>query len=128
MAEVLNGNIPEFMRSLVHVAVINENLRCSLTYTVIPRFLAIGSDEDHFYIPMAPTTAQIVADSFSQSLVFPTLSHYEKSGTVINHANLVQSMTGGFKMFKESRSVTDILADLVAAQSKSSNQRERIAK
>ncbi len=73
------------------------------------------------------TPQQIAADSFSQSLVFPTLSHYEKSGTVINHANLVQSMTGGFKMFKESRSVTDILTDLVAAQSKSSNQRERIA-
>lgn len=66
--EILNGNIPEFMRMQVHVAAISKELNCSLTYTVIPRFLAIGSDEDHFYIPMAPTTAQIIVDSFGAML------------------------------------------------------------
>lgn len=62
--ELSNGNVPDFIRIPVHVAAIDEQIGYSLTYTVIPRFLAIGTNEDHLYIPMAPTTAQAIADAY----------------------------------------------------------------
>lgn len=64
LIELINGNVPEFCRACTHVASMNEKIGFSLTFTVIPRFLAIGTDEDHFYVPMAPTTAQAVADAY----------------------------------------------------------------
>jgi hypothetical protein len=34
----------------------------------MPRFLAIGTNDDHLYIPMAPTTAQRLADAWGSML------------------------------------------------------------
>lgn len=68
LVELLNGNVPDFMRTQVHVASVNEKIGFSLTYTVMPRFLCIGTNEDHLYIPMAPTTAQTVADAYGSFL------------------------------------------------------------
>ncbi len=68
LIELINGNVPDFIRARVHVASMNEKLGFSVTFTVIPRFLAIGTNEDHFYVPMAPTTAQKVADLYGAML------------------------------------------------------------
>lgn len=71
------------------------------------------------------TPQKAAAEIFSHSLSLPTLSHYEKTGTITNHAGLDQKMAGGIKMFKESRSVPEILHDLYVAQAKPSEQKER---
>ena len=78
----------------------------------------------HFVVLLTPQEA--ASDLFPTSLCIPTLSHYEKTGTVTNHADLVQCMAGGFKMFKESNPIQDILKVLVDMQSKSSESRERV--
>ena len=68
LIELINGNVPDFCRARAHVASINEKIGFSVTFTVIPRFLAIGTNEDHFYTPMTPTTAQAVADAYGAML------------------------------------------------------------
>jgi hypothetical protein len=45
----------------------------------------------------------------------------------VNHAGLEQKMIGGFKMFKESHSIQEIIEQL-KAKSTESQQRERAAR
>jgi len=64
--EILNGNIPSFLRKMV-------KLKTSITsgdgkiihayYFVIPDYLSIGCNDDFARIPFTPMTAQYIADS-----------------------------------------------------------------
>jgi hypothetical protein len=67
-------------------------------------------------------------EMFPSALSIPTLSHYEKAGTVTNHADITQTMTGDFKMFKETLAIQDILSNLLTAQKRPQETRERMAK
>ena len=59
LAEISNGNVPDFYRTLVPVtstAIINSTIQ-SVTYYVIPDYLAVGCDTDYFLCPMSPMLA-----------------------------------------------------------------------
>jgi len=71
--EISTGNIPEFMRNLTTISAqfqdANSNSH-SVTYQVMPDYIAIGSDDDFCRIPTGPITAQKIADLFGA--VMPT--------------------------------------------------------
>lgn len=70
MQEVLNGNVPSFYRTLSPVtatAVIGGTVQ-SVTYYVIPDYLAIGCDTNYFLCPMSPIVATKIADSIGCTL------------------------------------------------------------
>ncbi len=64
MNQILSGNIPDFMRTLspVTVTATIAGTPYSLTYHVIPDYLAVGSNTDYFLCPMTPLLAQKIAD------------------------------------------------------------------
>jgi hypothetical protein len=70
LQEVLNGNVPGFYRTLSPVtstAVISGTVQ-SVTYYVIPDYLAIGCDTNYFLCPMSPIIATKIADSIGCTL------------------------------------------------------------
>jgi hypothetical protein len=71
--ELFAGNIPAFMRRLRTVgvtAVGGDSVKHTISYEVMPDYLAIGSDEDFVRMPMVPYTAQDFCDAFG--FVIPT--------------------------------------------------------
>ena len=70
LSEILSGNIPDFLRTLVPVAITKTKdgeVDTAIFYATCD-YLAIGSDEDYFLIPMTPILAQELADSLHMSL------------------------------------------------------------
>jgi hypothetical protein len=68
--EILSGNVPSFSRKLKAITVTNTIADTSyemIFYTVCD-YIAIGSDQDYFYIPMTPSTAQYLADRLNCTL------------------------------------------------------------
>jgi hypothetical protein len=63
--QVTSGNVPNFLRHLVSVTVSATagGTRHTLTYHVLPDYLAIGSEEDYVLMPMTPVCAQRIADT-----------------------------------------------------------------
>ncbi len=62
--QIKAGNIPDFYRKLKEIrdtSVVNGIVH-TISYYVIPDFIAIGSDDDYFYCPMKPQTAQKIAN------------------------------------------------------------------
>jgi hypothetical protein len=77
LKDLLRGNVPGFLRSLVPIeveAVSIAGTRHTATYLVTPDYLAIGNDADFFRIPMTPMTAQAVADAFDCSMITRKIS------------------------------------------------------
>jgi hypothetical protein len=67
---VMRGNVPNFMRTLVPVtssASIGGKVY-SVTYYVIPEYLAVGPDDRYFLTPMTPLLAQRIADALDCTL------------------------------------------------------------
>ncbi len=63
--QIISGNVPDFMRTLVPVtssASIGGTLY-SVTYYVTPDYLVVGSNERYFLTPMTPLLAQRLADT-----------------------------------------------------------------
>lgn len=70
LQEVVKGNVPNFYRALSPVtstAVISGTVQ-SVTYYVIPDYLAIGCDTNYFLCPMSPIVATKIADSINCTL------------------------------------------------------------
>ncbi|MBC7543070.1 MAG: hypothetical protein H7338_10095 [Candidatus Sericytochromatia bacterium] len=63
--QIAQGNVPDFMRHFqtvtTHVTA-PDGTRHTGTFSVLPDYLAIGSDQDFVRMPMSPLTAQRVAD------------------------------------------------------------------
>ncbi|MBN8554636.1 MAG: (2Fe-2S)-binding protein [Deltaproteobacteria bacterium] len=102
-------------------------LICPEGQRILPEMLKISKVLSPFQFVIVLTPQLAAMEIFSAALSLPTLGHYEKTGTFINHAGIVQHTAAGFKMFKESHSVTDILNDLMIAQAKPAETRERMA-
>ena len=71
--ELLEGNIPSFLRKLRTVeasATDSSGVKHTISYEVMPDYLAIGSNKDFVRIPMTPYTAQAFCDAFG--FVLPT--------------------------------------------------------
>ena len=70
VSEILSGNVPSFSRKLKAVTInktINGN-SFELIFFAACDYMAIGSDQDYFYIPMTPSTAQYLADGVNCTL------------------------------------------------------------
>jgi hypothetical protein len=70
LAQVLRGNVPEFLRTLRPItinATINGTHHTA-TYHVAPDYLAIGSDQDYFLCPMTPVLAQRICHALQCTL------------------------------------------------------------
>lgn len=74
-AQVIAGNVPDFLRRLCPVPVRNvtDGKVSSGTYYVTPDYLAIGSDDDYFLTPISPNTAQRIADALHCTLPTPKM-------------------------------------------------------
>ncbi|MEQ8275318.1 MAG: peptidoglycan-binding domain-containing protein [Deltaproteobacteria bacterium] len=69
--EILNGNIPDFLRNNRDVSIVGESADgepTTIDLSVTPDYLAIGTDDDYVRIPMTPDTAQAIADATGTSL------------------------------------------------------------
>jgi hypothetical protein len=62
--EIKKGNVPAFLRklSLVKIEKVIDGINYQLVCYVTPDYLAIGNDDDYFYIPTTPNLAQRIAD------------------------------------------------------------------
>lgn len=67
---VKNGNIPDFLRKLSCVTqeVALDSTIYKISFFTLPDYMAIGNNEDFFYIPMTPILAQRVAKLLNSSL------------------------------------------------------------
>jgi hypothetical protein len=68
--QILAGNVPDFLRTLIPLsttATVQGHLR-TLEWYVAPEYLAIGSDSDYFLMPMTPLLAQRIADAVGCTL------------------------------------------------------------
>ena len=74
-AEVARGNIPSWLRSLVPVEMTRrvDGREHRVTFRAAPDYLAVGSDDDWFIVPMSPQTAQRIADLVGASLPTPPM-------------------------------------------------------
>ncbi|OAI57679.1 hypothetical protein AYO47_07745 [Planctomyces sp. SCGC AG-212-M04] len=75
---VLEGNVPEFLRTWTPVEVKWTDAAGKehvAVYEVMPDYLAVGSDEDFVRIPISPQSAQTIADAFGA--VLPTVKMVE---------------------------------------------------
>lgn len=63
--EFIKGNVPNFLRTLCPVTstALISGVTQSVTYYVIPDYIAIGSDADYFLCPMSPMVAKRIGDS-----------------------------------------------------------------
>lgn len=69
-AEIIAGNVPNFLRQFQPVTVTNVigNRTNTATFFVAPDYLAVGTDEDYFLVQMTPMTAQRIADQLGCTL------------------------------------------------------------
>ena len=75
VAQVTSGNVPNFLCKLCPVAATSvvEGITNTATFYTTPDYLAIGSDEDYFLIPVSPNTGQRIADALHCSLPTPKM-------------------------------------------------------
>ena len=67
-----NGNVPNFLRQMVEIP-ITQGATSGL-FHAIPDFLAVGSDDDYFLMPMTPILAQWIADETGTIMPTPRMS------------------------------------------------------
>jgi hypothetical protein len=77
LREIVRGNVPEFLRTLKPISIEAPDaagLKHKAMYFVTPDYLAIGSDDDFFRMPMRPKTAQAIAAACETSLITAKIS------------------------------------------------------
>ena len=75
--QAVSGNIPDAFRQMARIETIRQDangINQTIVLEVMPDFLAIGSDEDFYRIPLLPMTAQRIADAFGAILPTRRLS------------------------------------------------------
>ncbi|MBP7461964.1 MAG: T9SS type A sorting domain-containing protein [Candidatus Delongbacteria bacterium] len=65
--QIIHGNVPEFIRTMVPVTVELKikGIDHRLVYYTIPEYISIGSDDDYFYTPLSPLLGQRLAILFN---------------------------------------------------------------
>lgn len=74
-AQVASGNVPTWLRVLVPIEMRRRlaDREVVVTFWAAPDYLAVGSDDDWFLMPLSPQTAQRIADLTHTSLPTPRL-------------------------------------------------------
>lgn len=75
--EVLRGNVPESSRRLKPIrveAADPSGAKHTATYFVMPDYLAVGTDDDFFRVPITPQSALAIGDQFDASLITAKIS------------------------------------------------------
>jgi hypothetical protein len=69
-AEVARGNVPAWMRQFGRITMTGEidGRAHDVTLWVMRDYLAVGSDDDFFFVPLSPGVAQRIADLVGASL------------------------------------------------------------
>ncbi|HUL29395.1 MAG TPA: hypothetical protein VLZ03_02985 [Thermodesulfobacteriota bacterium] len=73
LAQLMEGNLPDFLRRLIPVRLshrLKDGRRVTISIFVMPDYLAIGSDSDFLLMPMALQTATQIAFQFG--FILPT--------------------------------------------------------
>lgn len=75
-AEILKGNVPDFLRRLQPVTTqrLIDGAAVSATFFVTPDYLAVGSEEDYFLTPLTPQAAQRIANATGCILPTPRMA------------------------------------------------------
>jgi hypothetical protein len=97
--ELLNGNLPNFLRKLVPIVLRQElagGRLLTATIFVTPDYLAIGSDDDFLRIPMNLYTAESVASHFG--FILPTKKIVDAIYAQSSYHLSPQPMTAGPQM------------------------------
>jgi hypothetical protein len=71
MREMLEGNLPSFLREFVTIKTTGKDASGNtheVIYQVMPDYLSVGSDRDFVRLDITPMTAQAIADAFDCSL------------------------------------------------------------
>lgn len=73
--EIKSGNVPDFLRQLVAVNIVRTNggQTNTLTISVTPDYLAVGTDADYYLMPLSPAIAQRIADLGQCTLPTPRM-------------------------------------------------------
>ena len=77
LRELISGNVPDFLRRLKPIrveATDDAGAKHVATYFVMPDYLAVGTDDDFFRVPITPATATAIADKFDASLITAKVS------------------------------------------------------
>jgi hypothetical protein len=75
-AQIMSGNVPNFLRKLCPVTVASigpSAANDTATFYAMPDYLAVGPDDDYFLIPISPNTGQHIADALNCSLPTPKM-------------------------------------------------------
>jgi hypothetical protein len=74
-AQITSGNVPNFLRKLCPVPAtsVTDGKTNRATFYATPDYLAIGSDNDYFLMPISPNTAQRIAEALHCSLPTPKM-------------------------------------------------------
>jgi len=118
-AEIIRGNIPDFLRSFQAITLKSKDFagkKHSATIEVMPDYLAVGSNADFVRMPMTPTTAARIADAFGCALptrkvvdeVYsvatvkleprPLTENREAAATVLQHHLIIEEQRKGRKL------------------------------
>jgi hypothetical protein len=118
-AEILRGNIPDFLRSFTRIEVkarSKSGKELTGSIEVMPDYLAIGSDADFVRVPMTPLTAARIADAFGCALPTrklvddiyrsaavklepkPLTENREAAATFLRHHTLIEEQRDGKKL------------------------------
>lgn len=92
--EILEGNIPEFLKDFVAITTIEKDVngeQHQVTIYVSPDYLSIGNSLDYFIIPLSPMASTKVAKAFNASLPTPKIVDliYEKSELKLEPFNYI---------------------------------------
>jgi hypothetical protein len=77
LEQITRGNVPQFLRALKPIriqAAFEDGTKHSATCFVTGDYLAVGSDDDFFRIPMTPMTARAIADALDCSMITKKVS------------------------------------------------------
>lgn len=93
---ILGGNMPDFLKTPKGVTVkmkLSDGKEHSVTYNVLPDYLAIGPDHDFVRIPMSPIAAQTIAVKFG--CILPTTKMVDDIFKNAQTQMYPQPMSGG---------------------------------
>lgn len=77
LREITRGNFPDFLRRLkpIRVEATDEaGAKHVATYFVMSDYLAVGTDDDFFRVPLTPQSATVIADAIDGSLITAKVS------------------------------------------------------